>query len=474
MPTAPRPNVIFILTDQQRFDSTGLHGNPLDLTPNLDRLALDNTHIANAFTPQPVCGPARMCLQTGMYQNHHGNWKNDAKPLAPDVPTIAREMAAGGYDTAYVGKWHLGPKESLGPVDPAYRGGYDFWMASNVLEMTSTDYHTVLYDNSGAAVFCPGYRVDAVMDAAIRYIGARVSPPPARSFHVTASTLEGPRPEQEKPFFLFLSLIEPHHQNHIDDYPPPVGYRQRYDGRWTPPDLQALGGTSARHLGGYWGMVRRIDEALGRLLDVLKSLHLEENTVIVFTSDHGSHFKTRNSEYKRSCHDASIRVPCVLAGGPFRGGGRIRQLVSLIDLPPTLLDAAGLRVPATMQGRSLLPLVRRTDTAWDDEVFVQISESQIGRAIRTRRWKYSVSAPGVSGGARCGADHYIEEFLYDLESDPYELDNLVNSEAHTRVREWLRGKLAGRMERAGEPRPAISPAAPSASGQRKVFDDELI
>ena len=117
---------------------------------------------------------------------------------------------------------------------------------------------------------------------------------------------------QQEPFFLFISYIEPHHQNHIDDYPPPDGYREQYTGRWTPPDLAALGGSSAQHLGGYFGMVKRLDEALGRLQDALESLSLSDNTVVLFTSDHGNHFKTRNAEYKRSCHESSVRVPTAI------------------------------------------------------------------------------------------------------------------------------------------------------------------
>ena len=113
------------------------------------------------------------------------------------------------------------------------------------------------------------------------------------------------------------------------------------------------------HLGGYFGMVKRLDDCLGRIRDALKSLGQLENTVILFLSDHGCHFKTRNGEYKRSGHEASIRIPMMAHGGPFTGGGRVDALASLVDVAPTLLDAAGVEPPAEMQGRSLLPLVRR-------------------------------------------------------------------------------------------------------------------
>src|SRR5208282_2879846 len=125
-----------------------------------------------------------------------------------------------------------------------------------------------------------------------------------------------------------LSFIEPHHRNRLDDYPAPVGYAARYAGRWIPPDLAALGGSSHRDLGGYLGMIRRLDEALGRLRDALRSLDAFDDTIILFTSDHGCHFKTRNSEYKRSPHESSIRIPMAFGGPGFEGGGQLPELIS--------------------------------------------------------------------------------------------------------------------------------------------------
>ncbi len=440
-----KPNVIFFFTDQQRWDTTGLHGNPLGLTPNFDRMAQQGTHLYNTFTCQPVCGPARACLQTGLYATTTGCYRNDL-PLPPQAKTMAHHFNEAGYKTGYIGKWHLAAKELDGPVPENQRGGYQYWLGSNKLEFTSDAYDTVLYNNQNEAVKLPGYRVDALTDAAIRYIDT----------HQTA------------PFFLFLSFLEPHHQNHIDDYPPPDGYRERYTGRWTPPDLAALGGSTAQHLGGYYGMVKRLDEALGRLLDSLKSLNLLDNTIVVFTSDHGCHFKTRNAEYKRSCHESSIRLPAAVRGPGFEGGGQIRNLVSLIDLPPTLLDVVDIPVPEEMQGRSVLPLVNRQADAWPEEVFVQISESQVGRAVRTQRWKYSVVAPDKDGWLAAGSDHYREEYLYDLQADPYELTNLVRETSHQAVAQVMRERLIRRMVAAGEAAPTIESDFSQTSEQRKV------
>jgi arylsulfatase A-like enzyme len=443
------PNVIVFFTDQQRWDTTGAHGNPLDLTPNFDRMARYGTHVYNSFTCQPVCGPARSCLQTGLYATATGCYRNGI-PLPPDARTLAHYFKEGGYTTAYIGKWHLAGPQLRGAVPVAERGGYDYWLGSNLLEFTSDAYDTVMYDNDGQPVKLPGYRVDAVTDAVIRYI-------------------DQPR---EQPFYLFVSYIEPHHQNHRDDYPAPLGYEERYRERWTPPDLAALGGSTHAHLAGYYGMVKRLDEALGRLLEALQSLDMLDDTIVLFTSDHGNHFKTRNSEYKRSGHDASVRVPTAIQGPGFNSGGQIRDMVSLIDLPPTLLDAAGLPVPEHMQGCSLLPLVHKNPVDWPEEVFIQISEAEVGRAVRTPRWKYGVTAPDKDGDADAGSSQYVEAYLYDLLSDPYELTNLIHFESHDEVKQVMRERLLRRMAGAGEEVPTIELAATQSGFQRVVSSAE--
>lgn len=431
------PNIIVFFTDQQRWDCSGLHGNPLDLMPNFDRMARLGTHIAHSFTCQPVCGPARSCFQTGRYATATGCWRNSI-PLPSDARTMAHCFREGGYHTGYIGKWHLADSKIHGPVRPEQRGGYEEWLASNILEFTSQAYDVTVYDEAEQPVKLPGYRVDAQTDAAIRFIDRN----------------------KEKPFFLFNSYIEPHHQNDHNNYPAPVGYEERYRGRWMPPDLAGMSGDAHQQIGGYYGQVKRLDEALGRVLDALKSLGLEENTILLFTSDHGCHFRTRNSEYKRSCHESSIRVPTAFTGPGFNGGGHVQQLVSLVDLPPTLLDAAGLPIPKDMQGRSLLPVLRGQAADWPEEVFVQISETEVGRAVRTRQWKYGVTAPDKKGWQDSASERYVEAFLYDLESDPYEFNNLIRSKKHREIADQLKQRLICRMKEAGEAEPVIE-AAPA-------------
>ena len=450
-----RPNVIVFFTDQQRWDTTGVHGNPLGLTPNFDHMATSGTHAYNAFTCQPVCGPARACLQTGRYATANRCFRNGI-PLPREEKTLAHHFNDAGYATAYIGKWHLASTQA---VKPAERGGYQYWLAANVAEFCSDAYDCRLYDGRNREVKLPGYRVDAMTDAAIRFVGDH----------------------QQDPFFLFLSFLEPHFQNHRDDYPAPDLYSARYEGRWMPPDLAALrdettgnaGGNAYQSMGGYCGMIKRLDEALGRLRDALKSLGMVDDTIIVFTTDHGCHFRTRNSEYKRSGHESSIRIPMAFSGPGFDGGGQLRQLVSLLDVPPTILDAAGIKVPKSMQGRSILPLLRRERDGWPDDVFVQISESQVGRAIRTHRWKYGVVATEKDGWNDSCSDVYQEAYLYDLQADPHELTDLLGLRSHAAVSRRMQERLIARMVQAGESTPRIESVAARESGQRRVAPEEV-
>lgn len=202
-----KPNVIVFFTDQQRWDTTGVHGNPLGLTPNFDRMATRGTDVHHSITCQPVCAPARSCLQTGKFATQTGLFKNDVIPLPKEHKTLAHYFNEAGYKTGYIGKWHLGlTKEQA--VAEERRGEYQYWLAANALELCSDSYNTIVYDNDCKEVKLPGYRVDALTDAAIRYIDEH----------------------QKEPFFLFLSHVEPHHQNFLDDYPPPKGFRMLYTG----------------------------------------------------------------------------------------------------------------------------------------------------------------------------------------------------------------------------------------------------
>ncbi len=448
-----KPNILFFFSDQQRWDTVGCYGQKLPVTPNLDRLAAEGTRFANAFTCQPVCGPARACLQTGLYATQTGCFRNNiALPL--NQRTIAHVLKENGYQTAYVGKWHLastGGKSSTPLEEPAdyrtvsvpveRRGGYDWWTAADVLEETSHGYGGYVFDTNGKKREFTGYRADAITDYALEFLQQR---------------------DQEKPFFLFLSHIEPHHQNDHGRFEGPEGAREQFAHFEPPQDLvqakEDWGADWKEQYPDYLGCCHSLDRNLGRLLEELKHQGIADDTIVIYASDHGSHFKTRCFEYKRSCHEASIHVPLIIAGGPFQNGGVYEQLVSLIDLPPTLLAAAGAEIPEEMQGKPLQSLL--AGKPWTDDVFIQISESEVGRAIRTEKYKYCVTAKDKSPWQDSSSPVYEEEYLYDLEEDPYEQKNLVTDAKYAEIRKNLAQRLISHMQAAGEEVPEIRPAVP--------------
>ena len=438
-----RPNIIFYFTDQQRWDTMGCYGQRLPITPNLDQIAAEGCRFDGAFTCQPVCGPARACLQTGLWPTETGCFRNDIE-LPQNVPTLAGALNEAGYKTAYVGKWHLasnrdkGLLNRTGPIPEALRGGYsDDWMAADALEYTSHGYNGFVFDKDNRRVDFTGYRVDCINDFAVDYIH---------------------RQDGQQPFFLFVSQLDPHHQNDRGRYEGPDGSKRRFADYDVPGDLIGHEGDWRENFPDYLGQCNRIDEAVGRMVDALKDQGLWENTIFIYTADHGSHFRTRNEEYKRSCHDGCTHIPLIIHGPGFNRRAVIKELVSLMDLPVTILDCAGAKRPTGFHGRSLRPLASGEAADWENAVFMQISESQVGRAVRTPEWKYSVRAHGKNNRTDMDSDTYTEDFLYDLRADPHEQHNLVADPAFAPVRDEMRALLLDKMAEAGEKRPTILPA----------------
>ena len=446
-------NIIFYFTDQQRWDTCGCYGQPLNITPNLDRLAQEGVKFDNAFTPQPVCGPCRALFQTGRYPTETGCFRNNVM-LPAGVKTLGSYIEEAGYETAYIGKWHLasdGELEKPPTIDHTVtaiprelRGGYTgFWRAADVLEFTSHGYDGFVFDENDQRVDFKGYRADCINDMALEFFD---------------------RYDGQKPFFMTVSQIEPHHQNDRRHYEGPEGSKEKFKNFILPEDLKALGGNAAEEYPDYLGQCASLDENLGRLMDKLKEKGLYDNTVILFASDHGSHFLTRNrdehlngyDDYKRSCHDACLHVPLVIAGGPFKGGVAVEELVSTASLPKTILALAGVDVGDAMIGENLLDVVEKKDHNRPNEIFAQISESRVGRCIRSARYTYSVYAPGVNGGEAAAADLYADDFLYDMEKDPHQLNNVAADPAYAGVKAELRDRLLYWIEQAEGTRPVIT------------------
>ena len=426
-----KPNIIFYFSDQQRWDTL-----TEELMPNVWEMGEDGMLFENSFTCQPVCGPARACLQTGQYATENRCYWNGI-PLPDDTKTRADYFNENGYDTAYIGKWHLASdrepykgfhcEKTAVPKDK--QGGYKYWRAADVLEFTSHGYDGYVFDENGNQIDFKGYRADCINDFAIEYINNHSS---------------------EKPFFMFISQLEPHHQNDRKHFEGPKETVGKYRDYPIPEDLSFLEGDYKEEYPDYIAAINRLDENVGKLVAALKEKNLYDNTVIIYTSDHGCHFKTRNFEYKRSCHDSSIHTPLVFGGGAVEKKKAVDCLASLIDLPPTILDLADIPVPESYSG-NILP-VKRKDAPERDCVFIQISESHIGRAVRTKDWKYSAMAIG-SGWHKPDAVHYFDDFLYDLKNDPCEKNNLVNNEKYKATLLQMRELLSREMVNAGEKKP---------------------
>lgn len=433
-----KKNIIFYFSDQQRWDTVNE-----TVTPNLMQLASEGVLFENNFTCQPVCGPARACLQTGVYATQCGCYWNGI-PLPDNITPLAHYFNEAGYETAYIGKWHLASDRLPGiglhcessAVPKSKQGEYQYWRAADVLEFTSHGYDGYVFDGDGNQLDFKGYRADCINDFALEFLEKR---------------------EKDKPFFLFISQLEPHHQNDHHCY---EGYRETVDDYKNypiPDDLTFLPGDYKEMYPDYISAINRLDYNVGRLVEKLKALGIYEDTVIIYTSDHGSHFKTRNPEYKRSCHENTTHTPLIIKGGGFEGGKREERLSSLIDLPPTLLSIAGIPIPQTYMG---LDLTKGIDNPEEkrDCVFMQISESQCGRAIRTDRFKYAVRSAAPTGYAHHSAKAYFEDYLYDLQKDPIEKNNLIKNPHYRNVREEMKYLLLREMKNAGEEAPMILPA----------------
>jgi arylsulfatase A-like enzyme len=438
-PAVRQPNIVFIISDQFRADVLGCMGkNPLNLTPHLDAMARRGVLFTQAITNQPVCAPARGCMLTGQYPARHGVWKN-ALGLKPDAVTLPGVLRDRGYTANFIGKWHLSaqtPSDRMsGPVPPANRGGFlDFWEGANALELTSHPFEGDMYDGDGKPLHFEGeYRADFLTARAVRFLKEKR--------------------RKDRPFLLMVSYLEVHHQNDTDLFVPPKKYANKYSNPWVPQDLRPLPGTWPSQLSGYYGSVAGIDDAVGTLLASLKEEGLENDTIVVFTSDHGCHFRTRNAEYKRSPHDSSVHIPLIMQGPGFNRALQIPELVSLVDLAPTLFDAAGATVPRTMQGHSMLPLLARKTEGWRDEVYIEISESLTGRALRTPQWTYAVASPALEKFSA----RYNEYILYDRFADPFQHVNLAGRIETRDVSAHLRERLLARIAEAGDPKPVIDP-----------------
>jgi arylsulfatase A-like enzyme len=447
MPAANAParklNAILIISDQFRWDCLGANRrNPLNLTPNVDAMARERTNFVHAITNQPVCAPSRACLFTGQYPNRHGVWRNGLR-LPSDATTIARVFRSAGHTANNIGKWHLAPRKS--------RRRHAWSRAARLSRRLRRFPGKVATYESGR----PGRTKAASGTVVETRFGLRTST--AWTSSPTAS-FDFPVVTRTSPFVLVVSYLEPHFENDCNCFVAPNGYAERYRNSFVPRDLSFFPGDRQQQLPDYYGCIARVDDNVGRLRQELSRLRIADRTIVACVSDHGCHFRTRNAECKRTAHESSIHVPLVVAGLRFKHSRAVHNVTGHVALAPTLLDAVAIAVPPGMQGRSAMPLVENGGSvAASGDVFVQISESMTGRALRTPQWTYVVVAP--DGKSQAAVSQHVEYHLYDLFADPHQLVNLAGRRETRDVASRLRERLLTRMAEAGE-QPAHIEAAP--------------
>lgn len=423
-----RPNVLFVLTDEWRGDALGCMGDDQVRTPALDGLAADGLCFERAYTPYPLCTPARGSIQTGCYPLQHRaiTNSNNKIPLSRDRETIAERLSAAGYRTGYIGKWHLGGKiAEAGYVPPDERRGYDDWKGFD----TGHQHHKghPHFDEDGDVTWEEGYQPDLQTDIALEFLDDAA--------------------DAAEPFFLFLSLGPPHMP-----FRAPAAYREMYDVEElelrpnvpTGPDAFDNPYAGPYHddpretLAHYYGMITSLDDNVRRLREGLAERGLAEDTLVVFTSDHGEQMGSHGRWGKNVAYEESIHVPLIMTHPDRIEPGRaVDGLVNLVDLMPTLLGYCDVSVPADVQGVDYsgyltAPAADRDDDDLADEVYIQNGLAYNGwRAIRTDRYLLAI-------------DSDLEtRHLFDMAEDPYQQEDLgdVDPERHDVPLNELRDRL---------------------------------
>lgn len=374
--SAGPPNILYIMSDQQRFDGLGLV-NPGVHTPGLDRLAKEGMRFDRAYVAQALCTPSRASIFSGLYPHTHllqGNVYGIDNVLADPKYKLSVVwpglLQKAGYHTGYIGKWHLGEK---GPPCfdewDGFNSKLSHWMGKRQQSQ---------------------WRPDQETDQAVKFLERN----------------------KDQRFALCVSYYPPH-----TPYNPPQKYTDMYEKTSLEPAA-------------YWGGVTGIDACVGRLVEKLDALGLRDHTLVIFTSDHGDHFGNRpgGSDHKAVPYDEAARVPLILRlPGVFDGGKVREELVSNTDIMPTILAAAGVAIPSTLQGASLVPLGHGSVQSWRTMVCTEnaadgkTQEGTHSRGIRTDRYKLILRQ-------RAGQDVPGLYELYDLQKDPQERSNLFGKE----------------------------------------------
>ncbi len=419
---APRrqpPNIVLVLADQWRAQATGYAGDPNVKTPHLDRLAREAVSFRYAISTVPVCSPARATILTGQRALTHGVFLNDV-PLASEALTLAEVLQRVGYDTGYIGKWHLDGHGRSSFIPRDRRQGFDYW---KTLECTHNYNHSFYYADGPEKLLWQGYDAIAQTDDAQAYLRTRS--------------------KNGRPFFLYLSWGPPH-----DPYQTaPEKYRNQYrahDLRLRPNVPHEMEPQAREMLAGYYAHCTALDDCVGRLRETLQETGLDENTIFVFSSDHGDMLGSHGARNKQQPYDESIRIP-LLIRWPAGLGPQARELDALVrldDLMPTLLGLCGQPIPSSVEGLDFSDYLRGGPDPSDGAVLIgcpapfgQWSRNLGGReyrGVRTARYTYvrDLNGPWL---------------LFDNQADPYQQTNLLGQTAYASLQAELDALLTRKL-----------------------------
>ncbi|MBS0010148.1 MAG: sulfatase [Bacteroidales bacterium] len=420
-----KPNVVYVLTDQMRAQATSYNGDPnlKGRTPNLDRLAETGVNYRNAVSVCPVCTPHRAALLTGRYPTSTGMFFNDIH-LPADEYTMAEIFKGAGYQTAYIGKWHLDGMGRSEFTPPERRQGFDYWKA---LEC-SHDYNELLYytGDSDKKYYWEAYGPYAETDDAIDYIREHS--------------------DREKPFLLFLSWGTPHFPHH--NAPERFQKIFREEGIIPAPNVPDEIKEKAREESvGYYAHIMALDSCIGRLQQALKEEEIYENTIFVFTSDHGEMMGAHSvrPKLKQLAYAESVRVPFLLKYPLMFGNKKIvvNSPINTPDILPTLLKLANIPVPESIEGKSMARAITNPDEFEDEAAVVMsispfdIQENDEYRGIYTSRYTYIENLEGPW-------------LMYDNEKDPYQMNNLLDKTEYQDLLKELDSKLSEKLNMIGD------------------------
>ncbi len=419
-----RPNVVLVLADQWRAQACGYAGNDQVQTPIIDRFAAHSHNFTHALSGIPVCTPARGCLLTGQYALSHGLFLNDVH-LADDVESMGKIFRRHGYDTAYIGKWHVDGRGRDAAIPPESRQGFDYW---KVLECTHDYNHSIYYDQDAPEPsLWEEYDAAAQTRDACAYIENRAG---------------------DKPFLMCLSWGPPHAPYETA----PAAYRERYDAaslRLRPNVTPEMDAQAREWIAGYYAHCTALDDCFGTLLTCLDKAGIAEDTIVLFFADHGDMLGSQGEVKKQRPWEESIRVPFLLRYPRGLGAaGTVRAApIDTVDVLPTLMDLCGVESQDSIQGLNYGPYLRGGADPSGGQALVmcihpfgQFTVQDGGREYR---------------GLVTGQHTYVESLegpwlLYDNQADPYQLENLVNQPAAAALQAQLHADLHAMLRARGD------------------------